>query len=166
MTKTPAQSIRPICRSLLCCLLVGMGYLTNAATAEADERFTGMDQYIRDAMQQWLVPGLAVAIIHDGRVLVARGYGVRDLTTDTPVEVDSVFPIASCTKSFTAAAIALLVDEGKLDWDDAVRKHFPEFRVADDYVTQHVTLRDLLAHRTSTFQTVTASLNRSPPWAF
>ena len=107
-----------------------------------------MDEYISAAMQEWQVPGLAVAVVKDGEILVARGYGLRQVDTDQRVTVDTVFPIASCTKSFTAAAVAIYVDQDKLDWDDPVRKHFPDFQVADEYVAENATIRDLMAHRT------------------
>ena len=107
-----------------------------------------MDDYVIAAMREWRVPGLAVAVVKDGTLLVARGYGVRKLGAEDRVTADTVFPIASCTKSFTAAAAAMFVDEGLLEWDDPVRRHFPEFRVANDYVARHATIRDLLSHRT------------------
>ncbi|MBC7817766.1 MAG: serine hydrolase [Planctomycetaceae bacterium] len=117
-------------------------------TTRADDRFAGMDPYIREAMQKWEVPGLAIAVVKDGELVLARGYGVCEMGKHRKVTEDTVFPIASCTKSFTAACVAMLVDEGKLGWDDPVRKHLPDFRVADPYVTEHITIRDLLCHRT------------------
>jgi CubicO group peptidase (beta-lactamase class C family) len=126
--------------ALACCVVMQQ--------AVGSDRFDGIDPYIREAMEAWQVPGLAIAVVKDGQVVLARGYGNRQMGRDTPVTADTVFPIASCTKSFTAACIAMLVDEAKLHWDDPVRKHLAEFQVADPYVTQHVTLRDLLCHRT------------------
>src|SRR5688572_10541182 len=117
-------------------------------TAQAQDPFDGLDRYLREALPQWQVPGLAIAVVKDSEVVLARGYGVRHLGRDEPVTADTVFSIASCTKSFTAACIALLVEQGKLRWDDPVRQHLPGFRVADPYVTEHVTIRDLLCHRT------------------
>jgi CubicO group peptidase (beta-lactamase class C family) len=99
-------------------------------------------------MEKWQVPGLAIAVVKDGEVVLARGYGVCQLGDDRPVTKDTVFSIASCTKSFTSACIGMLVDEGKLHWDDKVQIHFPEFKVADPYVSTNATLRDLLCHRT------------------
>jgi CubicO group peptidase (beta-lactamase class C family) len=126
-------------------LLLALLYCTPCG---ADDRFAGMDAYIREAMQRWEVPGLAIAVVKDGEVVVARGYGVCELGGERLVTKDSVFSIASCTKSFTAAALALLVDEGKVKWDDPVRTHLPQFQVADAYVSEHATLRDLACHRT------------------
>ncbi len=116
--------------------------------AIAMDRFAGMDAYIRAAMHKWEVPGLAIAVVKDGEVVAARGYGVCELGTNREVTKDTLFPIASCDKSFTAAAVGILVDEGKLDWDDPVAKHLPEFQLADPYLTSHATLRDVLCHRT------------------
>ena len=99
-------------------------------------------------MDRWQVPGLAMAVVKDSDVVLSRGYGLREIDVGSPVNADTVFPIASCTKSFTACCIAMLVDDGVLNWDDPVRKHLPDFQVADPYVTEHVTIRDLLCHRT------------------
>jgi len=130
----------------LCCLLIWVAFA--APCAGAEDRFGGLDSYIREAMEKWRVPGLAIAVIKDGELVLARGYGDRQIGRDAPVTADTVFSIASCTKSFTATCIAMLVDEGKLDWDDPVRKHLPDFKLADPDVTEHVTIRDLLCHRT------------------
>ncbi len=108
----------------------------------------GLDEYVTKTMNQWQVPGLAIAVVKDGRVVHARGFGVRKLGERKPVTADTLFPICSCTKSFTATAVGVLVDEKKLDWDDPVQKHLPEFELFDPFMTREVTLRDLLAHRT------------------
>src|SRR5262245_24733135 len=81
-----------------------------------------LDDIMREALAAWQVPGTALAVVHRDKVVYLKGFGVRDVGTKLPVTADTVFPIASCTKSFTAHALALLVDEGKLDWDDPVRK--------------------------------------------
>jgi pimeloyl-ACP methyl ester carboxylesterase len=107
------------------------------------DRFTGMDSYIRAAMEKWQVPGLAIAVVKDDEVVLARGYGVRELGKDRKVTTDTAFPLASCWKSFQAAAVGLLVTEGKLRWDDPVARHLPDFEVSDPYLTGHDTLRDL-----------------------
>ena len=123
-------------------------FLLALPTSSAADRFAALDPYIHEAMQKWQVPGLAIAVVKDGELVLARGYGDRTLGKDEKVTEGTIFPIASCTKSVTAACIAILVDEGQLAWDDPVQKHLPEFRVADPYVSQHVTIRDLLSHRT------------------
>jgi CubicO group peptidase (beta-lactamase class C family) len=117
-------------------------------TAEADDRFAGVNEYVASAMQQWEVPGVAVAAVQNGEVVFARGYGVCEIGDSVPVTEETVFSIASCAKSFIAASLAILVDEGRLEWDDPVVKHLPDFRLATNYLTDHVTIRDLLCHRT------------------
>ena len=106
------------------------------------------DQYINQALQDWHIPGAAVAVIKGDKVLHQGGYGFRDIEKRLPITADTRFPIASMTKAFTAMGVALLVDEGLLDWDKPIRDMMPDFRLADDYATQHATLRDLLSHRT------------------
>src|SRR5688500_864987 len=123
-------------------------YAVLTAAAHGKQPFEGLDEYVREAMVQWKVPGLAIAVVKEGEVVLARGYGRQHMDRQQSVTAETVFPIASCTKSFTAACLALLVDEGRVKWDDPVRMHLPDFRVADPYVTEHVTLRDLLCHRT------------------
>ena len=93
------------------------------------------------------VPGIAVAVIKDGKVIHAKGYGVRSLKNNLPVDENTLFGIASNTKAFTAAALGMLVDEKKITWDDKVIQHIPEFRMYDPYVTDAFTIRDLLTHR-------------------
>ena len=93
------------------------------------------------------VPGIAVAIVKDGELVYAEGFGVRDIRRPEPVDADTRFAIASQTKAFTAAALSILADEGKLSLDDRVVDHLPGFRMADPYVTREMRLRDLLTHR-------------------
>ncbi|MCI0356836.1 MAG: serine hydrolase [Acidobacteria bacterium] len=106
-----------------------------------------LDAYIGRALQDWGVPGAAVAIVKDGRVVAATGYGVRRLSEPQGVDAHTVFDIASLAKSFTASATAVLVDEGKLRWDDTLRVHLPSVELPDACLSHEVTLRDLLAHR-------------------
>lgn len=107
-----------------------------------------LEEYIATTIREWELPGVAIAVVKDGRVLVARGYGVRELGKPAPVDGQTIFDIASLTKSFTAAAIGTLVDDSTLSWDDPVSRILPEVEFADPYLTANVTLRDLLAHRT------------------
>lgn len=99
------------------------------------------------AIRAWDVPGAAVVIIGPDRVIHLKGYGRRDVRGDE-VTADTIFPLASCSKAFTTALMALLVDEGKLNWDDPVRKHLPDFHLSDPAADSLVTLRDLVSHRT------------------
>jgi len=107
-----------------------------------------IDQLMKEALARWKVPGAALGIVKDGKVVFLKGFGVRELGKENPITPDTVFPIASCTKSFTSLAMAILVDEGKMTWDDPVRKHVDFFRLADPLADAQVTLRDLVAHRT------------------
>ncbi|MEO9002991.1 MAG: serine hydrolase [Rhodanobacter sp.] len=107
----------------------------------------GLDAYVQQSMLQWQVPGMAVAVVKDGKVVLARGYGVRELGKPDRVDADTLFDIGSNTKSFTAAALGTLVSTGKLDWDAHVVDHIRDFHLRSPYVTQELTLRDLLSHR-------------------
>ncbi len=106
-----------------------------------------LDAWVARAMKEFETPGLALAIVKDGRVVVAKGYGVKNLQTHEPVDADTLFGIASNTKAFTASALAMLVDEGKISWDDHAIDHLPQFQLSDPYVTREITVRDLLTHR-------------------
>ena len=105
------------------------------------------DQYVAQAVRDWKVPGLAIAVVKDDSLVFAKGYGVLDLTKPTPVDEHTRFAIGSTTKAMTSAALAMLVDEGKLRWDDRVIDYLPDFRLYDPYVTRELTVRDLLTHR-------------------
>src|ERR1700689_3315617 len=106
-----------------------------------------IDTLAMRSLKAFDVPGIAVAIIKDGKVIHSRGYGVRSLATGQPVNENTLFGIASNSKAFTTAALGILVDEGKMNWDDKVRKYIPEFKLFDPYVTEEFTIRDLLCHR-------------------
>lgn len=107
----------------------------------------GFDAYVQQVMREWQVPGLALAIVRDGRVVLAKGYGVRRVGREDPVDEQTLFQIGSSSKAFTATVAAILVDEGRLAWDDPVVKHLPWFQMSDPWVTRHLTVRDLLCHR-------------------
>jgi CubicO group peptidase (beta-lactamase class C family) len=106
-----------------------------------------IDRTVARAMRSFEVPGMAVGIVKDGKLIYAKGYGVRELGKTAPVDIDTLFQIGSNTKAFTAAALAILVDERKIRWDDEVIDYIPEFRLYDPYVTREFTIRDLLSHR-------------------
>ena len=106
-----------------------------------------IDSLTERAMKAFDVPGIAVAVIKDGKVIHSKGYGVRSLNTKEKVDENTLFGIASNTKAFTAAALGILIDEGKLKWDDKVRDYIPEFKLYNPYVTEEFTIRDLLTHR-------------------
>jgi CubicO group peptidase (beta-lactamase class C family) len=93
------------------------------------------------------VPGMAIAIVEDDRVTLAKGFGVRELGSPKPVDADTIFPTGSTGKAFTVAALGILVDQGKIHWDDKVIDHLPGFQMYDPWVTREMTIRDLLVHR-------------------
>ena len=107
----------------------------------------GLDGYITLAMKDWNVPGLGVAIVKGDSVVYLKGFGVRELGKPDPVTPNTLFAIGSNTKSFTSAATGMLVDDGKMKWDDKVTKHLPSFQLFDPYVTREITIRDVLSHR-------------------
>ncbi|MGV0946880.1 serine hydrolase [Empedobacter falsenii] len=106
-----------------------------------------IDQVTENAMKTFDAPGISVAVIKDGTIVHSKGYGVKSLKTGEKVQSNTNFGIASNSKAFTAAALAILVDEGKIKWDDKVITHIPEFKMYNDYVTKEFTIRDLLTHR-------------------
>ncbi|SDW88831.1 serine hydrolase [Flavobacterium degerlachei] len=108
---------------------------------------TQVDELVNRTIKTFNVPGIAVAIVKDGKVVLAEGYGVKSIDTKERVDANTLFGIASNSKAFTSAALAILVDEGKIKWDDKVIKYLPNFRMYNDYVTQEFTIRDLLSHR-------------------
>ncbi len=106
-----------------------------------------LDQAILDGMRRWEIPGLAIALVKDDSVVFAKGYGVREVGTAARVDERTLFAIGSASKAVTAAAVAMLVDEGRLRWDDRVGSHLPGLQLYDPYVTRELTVRDLLTHR-------------------
>lgn len=106
-----------------------------------------LQEYYEQSIQDWEVPGMAIAIVKDGETIFAKGFGVKNINTQEPVDSKTMFPIASNSKAFTAASLAILVDEGKISWDDKVVDYLPWFKLYDPYVTENMTIRDLLTHR-------------------
>ena len=118
-----------------------------AQASKYETQLAEIDAYIAKARDAWKIPGLAIAIVKDDQVIFAKGYGVRELGKPEPVNEKTLFAIASNSKAFTTALLAILVDEGKLKWDDKVTKYWPEFELYDSYVTREMTMRDLVSHR-------------------
>lgn len=106
-----------------------------------------LDAYVARAMTTFQVPGLALAVVKEGQVVVAKGFGVKKLGDPAPVDAKTLFGIASNTKLFTATALGLLVEDGKIEWDAPVVRYLPAFQMWDPYVTRELTVRDLLVHR-------------------
>ena len=131
-------------------MMFGLVALSATVTVKAQNKtdWSSLDRYINSTMQDWKVPGASVAIVRDGAVVYMKGFGVRDIRTKQPVTADTLFDIGSCTKAFTSAAVAMLVDEGKMQWDGKVNTYIPFFHLRDAFADQNVTLRDLLTHRT------------------
>src|SRR5260221_10444008 len=130
-------------RALLAVTVLGVGVAARGQTFD----LTAIDLEVQTALKTWQVPGTAIVIVQPNRVRFLKGYGRRELDKDSPVTGNTIFPLASCTKSFTTVALAMLVDEGKLAWDDPVRKHLPDFHISDPHADALVTVRDLLSHR-------------------
>jgi CubicO group peptidase (beta-lactamase class C family) len=137
--------------ALACALLVPMGaahaQAAPAVAASEDARLAGFDATVEAVRKQFDVPGIAVAIVEDGRIVMERGYGPRELGKAQQVDARTLFAIASNTKAFTATALSMLADEGKLTLDDRVIDHLPWFRMSDPYVTREMRIKDLLSHR-------------------
>lgn len=128
-------------------LAVALLALCAAPVAAQRGPLRGLNRYVEDALRAWKVPGLAIAVVKDDAVIVARGYGVRHLGDPAPVDERTLFAIGSASKAFTATAIAMLVDENKVKWDDRAAAHLPAFELFDPYATRELTVRDLLSHR-------------------
>ena len=108
---------------------------------------SSLDEYIRKSMEEWSIPGLSIAIIKNDTIILSRGFGVRDNNKDNLVDEHTLFAIASNTKAFTSSALAVLVDQGKIRWDDHVKEYLPWFELYDPYVSDEMRIRDLLCHR-------------------
>lgn len=122
-------------------------HASDSAENKVPEALQQLDATVERVRKQFDVPGVAIAIVKDGQVVLERGYGVRELGKAEPVEADTLFAIASNTKAFTATALNLLAEDGKLRMDDRVIEHLPSFRMSDPYVTGEMRIRDLLSHR-------------------
>jgi CubicO group peptidase (beta-lactamase class C family) len=120
----------------------------SSSAASPSGGFGAFDSYIRTALREYHVPGAAVAVVENGKTVFLKGYGVADLATGAKVDANTVFQLASVSKTFTGVAGAILVDRGKLKWDAPIVTYLPQFAAYDAYATRHLTMRDLLAHRT------------------
>ncbi|HJU72686.1 MAG TPA: serine hydrolase [Gemmatimonadaceae bacterium] len=133
---------------LTCATLLLVASVTaQAQRARANNPLTGLDAYIERAMQDHQIPGLAIAVVRNDSVVYAKGFGVRKLGSPERVDENTLFAIGSASKSFTGLGVAMLVDEGKVKWDDPATKYLPGFQLYDPYATRELTVRDLLSHR-------------------
>lgn len=115
--------------------------------SEKNHSISQLENTIADALKLWNIPGAGVGVVKNGELFSARGYGVKEAGKNNPVDAETNFAIGSNTKAFTTACIGMLVEEGKLAWDDKVVKYLPDFAVYDPWVTREVTIRDILSHR-------------------
>lgn len=140
-------------RIALLCLSVllsvsGIAQKTAIQKPVSQKTINEFDSYVERVMREWDVPGLSIAVVKDGKVLLKKGYGVRELGKTDAVDTQTLFSCASTTKAMTAMVMGMLVDEGKLKWDDAVTRYVPELRLNDAYATRELRVRDLLIHNT------------------
>jgi CubicO group peptidase (beta-lactamase class C family) len=125
--------------------ILAIALLTSATTFAAPPE--GFDARVESLRKEVGVPGMAIAMVENGKVTFAKGYGVRKLGSSELVDADTIFPTGSTGKPFTVADLAILVDQAKIGWDDKVIDHLPGFQMYDPWVTREITIRDLLVHR-------------------
>lgn len=114
---------------------------------DATAALSGFDDFVTQALKDWKAPGVAVAIVKDDKVVLLKGYGYRDLEKKLPVTPNTLFSIGSITKSFTVSTLGMEMDEAKVDWDKPVREYLPGFRMFEPTVTEQLTIRDMITHR-------------------
>jgi CubicO group peptidase (beta-lactamase class C family) len=118
-----------------------------AGALAVGQKLDGFDAFANQELRDWKCDGFAIAIVQDGKVILSKGYGLRDVKKNLPVTEKTLFAIGSSTKSFTVTSLGVLVDQGKLDWDKPVRDYLPDFRLWDQFATERMTPRDLVTHR-------------------
>ena len=138
-------------------LIILISTIVFGAFAQQSDKYNVLDKYIDQAVDDFEMAGLAVGIIKNNEVVFVETYGFRNTDTRKKIDENTIFGIASCSKAMTAACIAILVDDGKLHWNDKVIDHYPGFKVYDPYITSEMTIRDLLCHR-SGYQTFDGDL--------
>lgn len=117
-----------------------------APGAAAQQGLAGLGAEIEQMIRDWGIPGAAVVVVQDDAVTFAQGFGVREIGGSDPIDENTIFAVGSTSKAFTSAAVAMLVDEGKVGWDDPVVDHLPDFRLSDPYITRDLRVRDLMSH--------------------
>ena len=134
------------------CLAAALAFTSSIVVAQQQEsveaRLKGFDTYMEQVMKDWNAPGIGVGIVMGDKLVFARGYGFRDYGKKLPYTMSTTQPIASNTKLFTAVAVGLLVEEGKLRWDEPIKQFVPTIRFYNDELDRSVTIRDMLSHRT------------------
>ena len=129
-----------------CFLSMLVIFLPSSQTLFAQELPAGFDETVVENMKKWHAPGLGLAIVKDGKTVLTKGYGVKSFETMEAVNENTLFQAGSTTKAFAAMSIAMLIDQGKVNWDDPIIKHIPEFKMKDEYVENNLTIRDAFSH--------------------
>ena len=132
--------------SVILLLFFFTGFSQKTVSPSLSKQIEEFDTYVEQARNSWQVPGLSIAVVKDGKIIFKKGYGVRQLGKPDKVDTQTLFACASTTKAMTATCMAMLVDEGKVNWDDAVIKYLPDFKLFDPYVTRELKIRDLFTH--------------------
>ena len=150
MTRARIQFLfrsRPLSLFAACLCFLAVSASPSLAAVDAETALDGFDAWVEEVMKEWKVPGLGVAIVFEDEVVLAKGYGYRDLDDALPADGDTLFAIGSNSKSFTATILAMLEDEGRLEWNAPIREHLPAFRLHDSVATEQMSAVDLLSHR-------------------
>lgn len=145
----PRTSVAVVTVTTLTLILVGGAFAQEATSGRADARtsMAGFEEVAEQALSDFNVPGAAIAVVADGEIVYAEGFGHRDLEAGKPMTADTLFAIGSTTKAMTSTLLGMLVGDGKLDWDEPLRKFLPSFQLADPMISERITTRDLLTHR-------------------
>jgi len=128
--------------------LILHSFFTTTAQAPTDPRLKGLDTLAAKVLKDWHAPGISIAVVEKGKLIYAGGFGYRDMDKQLPVTENTQFAIGSCTKAFTASMLGMLQNDGVLDLDKPVRNYLPELKFQNEYTNDHVTLRDMMCHRT------------------
>ena len=133
---------------LIVCLITITSAFSQNKKQLLQNSLTAFDSYVQKAMQAWQVPGMSIAIVKDNEIVFTKGYGVREIGTDKKVDTKTYFTCASTTKAMTAVCMAILADQGKVQWTDPVTKYLPDFKLYDPLVTKELMIQDLFLHNT------------------
>lgn len=124
-----------------------LSFVVTSLFAQTKEQINHLDSYFQKSLEEWQIPGMAIAIVNADSILFSKGYGFSNLEKKTKADGNTLFAVASNSKAFTASSIAKLVEDGKLNWDDKVVDYLPYFKMYNDNVTNNFTIADLLSHR-------------------
>ncbi|MEO0570625.1 MAG: serine hydrolase [Bacteroidota bacterium] len=127
-------------------LLFSILLTTFSSISQNDKKVHVLDNMIQQGIKDWKIPGLAVVVVKDGETVFKKTYGVKSIESKEPVDLETLFAMASTTKAMVAMSLGILVDEGKLDWNDKVKKHLPSFQLSDPYIANDARVKDLLTH--------------------